>query len=87
MCHFSGKLNQFKTEIKKNGSSHFDSESDFVSDVNSRMGKEASGIIDFNGSSDYVELYAVGNITGGSVTVKSDGGLKTRFGAYKLIGV
>ena len=81
----TGALNQFITEIKKNGSGHFDSESNFVSDVNSRMGKECAGIIDFNGSSDYVELYATGNITSGSATVKSDSGRKTRFGAYKII--
>ena len=47
-----------------------------------RMGKEVSAIIDFNGSSDYVELFVTGNVQSGTVQLKSDSGTKTRFGAY-----
>ena len=80
----SGKLNQTVIQIRKNGSALHESESNFVSDVNSRMGKECVAIVDMD-ADDYVELYAAGNITSGSVTVKTDSGLKTRFGAFKLV--
>ena len=80
----SGALNQTVVTIRKNGSALHQSESNFVSDVNSRMGKECVGIVDMD-ADDYVELYATGNVTSGSVTVKTDSGIKTRFGAFKLV--
>ena len=82
----SGLLNQFLSQIRKNGSTVATSESDFLNDNNSRMGKEVSAIIDFNGSSDYVELFVTGNVQSGTVSVKSDSGTKTRFGAYRILG-
>ena len=48
------------------------------------MGKECVGIVDMD-ADDYVELYATGNVTSGSVTVKTDSGIKTRCGAFKVI--
>ena len=82
----TGLLNQFISQIKKNGSIAATSESDFPNDKNTRMGKEVSAIIDFNGSSDYVELFVTGNVQSGTVSVKSDSGTKTRFGAYRILG-
>ena len=48
-----------------------------------------SAVIDFNGSSDYVELYAVHDtVNGGTGKFQGDSSIKyTIFGAYKLIGV
>ena len=82
----TGQLSQFISQIRKNGSIAATSESDFPNDSNTRMGKEVSAIIDFNGSSDYVELFCTGNVQSGSVSVKSDSGTKTRFGAYRILG-
>ena len=45
-----------------------------------------SAVIDFNGSSDYIELYAKIN-TVGNGTNSTAAGNQSRFGAYRLIGV
>lgn len=42
-------------------------------------------VVDFNGSSDYVELYVRSNVTSGTSTLDIDEGSGT-FGAYKIIG-
>jgi hypothetical protein len=45
-------------------------------------------IINFNGSSDYVEIFGMCNDTSGSPDIKGDAtAFPTYFGAYKLIGV
>jgi hypothetical protein len=50
-----------------------------------RMSVPTSGVFTFNGSSDYVQLYAnIQTYTGGNVTIESDV-LRTYFGAYKII--
>jgi hypothetical protein len=45
------------------------------------------GIIDMNGSSDYVEPFAEVNVSSGNGTLRgnSDGSLNTKFGAFRII--
>ena len=45
-----------------------------------------SAVIDFNGSSDYIELYAKINTVGNGTNSTATGN-ESRFGAYRLIGV
>ena len=45
-----------------------------------------SATVDFNGSSDYVEIYARGNVTSGTVNFEITSATGN-FGAYKIIGV
>ena len=76
--------------IYKNGSSYTYSVIDFDSNDGEGATTINSSIIDMNGSSDYVELYAYGKSASGSGTLGVEGASSnypTLFGAYKLIGV
>ena len=54
--------------------------------LHNRISVPTSGIFTFNGSSDYVQLYAnIQTYTGGDVSIQSNV-LRTYFGAYKIIG-
>ena len=54
--------------------------------VFTRMSIPTSGVFTFNGSSDYVQLYAnIQTRTGGDVSIQSNV-IRTYFGAYKIIG-
>ena len=51
-----------------------------------RLSVPTSAVITFNGSSDYVQLYAnIQTRTGGNVKIESND-IRTYFGAYKIIG-
>jgi hypothetical protein len=75
--------------IYKNGSIYTMSLIDF--DSNDGEGGTAynGSVIEFNGSSDYVEFYVKAKAASGSGTLNLEGGSQypTLFGAYKLIGV
>ena len=84
----SNKMNVANVAIYKNGSIYkisnitFNSGSDVANEVNATV----CAVVDFNGSSDYVEAYARSNVTSGTSTL--DARVNTgAFGAYKLIGV
>ena len=84
----SNKMNVANVAIYKNGSIYkisnitFNSGSDIANEVNATV----CAVVDFNGSSDYVEAYARSNVTSGTSTL--DARVNTgAFGAYKLIGV
>jgi len=72
-------------EIKKNGTAVLsgkygassNSSDDYLNNV-------ISGVIDFNGSSDYIEMFS--NTSSGITRVLSGDSQRTFFGAYKLIG-
>ena len=81
----SNKLNVANVAIYKNGSSYkmtnttFNSGSDIANEHNAVV----TAIIDFNGSSDYVEPYVRSNVTSGTSTL--DARLAPgAFGAYKI---
>ncbi len=75
--------------IFKNGSSYTYSVIDFDSNDGEGGSTINSSIIDMNGSSDYVELYAYGKTAAGSGTLGVEGASSnypTLFGAYRIVG-
>ena len=71
-------------QIRKNGTSIASSQRD--SSANNVYGSiEVSSIIDFNGSTDYVELF--GKVRQAGTTIFTGGQGNTFFGGYKIIGV
>jgi len=81
----SGELTQSLLLFKKNGSTVSEAELNQANSSGFRTGISNATIVDMNGSSDYVEMYAMGNVGGGTVSLKSDSGSKTCFGGYKII--
>ena len=81
----SNKMNVANVAIYKNGSSYkmtnttFNSGSDIANEHNAVV----TAIIDFNGSSDYVEPYVRSNVTSGTSTLDARLG-SGAFGAYKI---
>jgi|14BtaG_2_1085337.scaffolds.fasta_scaffold01443_4 hypothetical protein len=75
------------TRIKKNGSTVLGQLWDYRTDgIGYTMSPSVSGIIEMNGSSDYIELY-IYHVKGTSDTSQIQPGQdETRFMAYKLIG-
>ena len=74
--------------IYKNGSLYSYSLIDFDSNDGEGASTINTAVIDMNGSSDYVELYAYGKAASGSGTLGVEGdstGSPTMFGAYKII--
>jgi len=78
------KFHSCETQVRKNGSIHkkyyFDDYDNYMSYAKCTTG---STIIDFNGSSDYVEMYGNFNVTSSTGQVES--GSYSTFGGYKLI--
>ena len=75
------------TYIYKNGSSYTYSLVDFDSNDGEGASTINSSIIDMNGSSDYIELYAYGKTAAGSGTLTVEGASSnypTLFGAYRI---
>jgi len=75
------------TYIYKNGSSYTYSLVDFDSNDGEGASTLNSSIIDMNGSSDYIELYAYGKTAAGSGTLTVEGASSnypTLFGAYRI---
>ncbi|BAQ90899.1 c1q globular head domain containing protein [uncultured Mediterranean phage uvMED] len=80
------KFHSGMTSIYKNGSyykhAYFDEYDNYLSYAKSPF---VGAAIDFNGSSDYVEVYATFNITSGT-SHRLTGGAYSSFGGYKIIG-
>jgi hypothetical protein len=80
------KLNVANVAIYKNGSVYKVMNNTFDPSYEPNENTLFVGaVVDFNGSSDYVELYARSNVTSGTSTLDIDEGSGT-FGAYKIIG-
>ena len=76
--------------IYKNGSIYANCRDNVYSNTRAEGNANVSAIIDFNGSSDYVELFSLVDITTGSPKYLGESGLysygeMTYFGAYKII--
>ena len=87
--HYGGTTNSLTAayvQIKKNGSTEINSEhSSYPDAILHKIFIYNAGIIDFNGSTDYVEAFIQGE--GSNSTQELKWNLKTTlFGAYKLIG-
>ena len=82
-------LNASYLYIKKNGSNVTEYTRDFYNNQVRSDIIQVSAVIEFNGSSDYVELYGrIDSISGSGQLFESDTQFKraTAFGAYKIIG-
>ena len=74
--------------IYKNGSAYSSAGSNFSTNYIAEHAPTITNVIDFNGSSDYVEIFVRNNATGGTLKVQADTFTSSAtFGAYKLIGV
>ena len=71
--------------IYKNGSNYKAQDLTPAGNESVRESLSTSAVIDFNGSSDYVELFGYLDVDSGTPTIQS-GDKYTNFGAYKLIG-
>ena len=79
----SNTMNSFSTQLKKNGSTL---KVTYLSSSSSPMGAgdiPQCAIVDMNGTTDYLELYAFAAFSTGTMLAK--GRIDTFFGAFKLI--
>jgi len=83
----NGQLHESQLAIFKNGSRYTSSYYDFATGYGRLFTNHVTGIVEMNGSSDYVEIYVLINDTSGSPKVPSPGsGYKyNKFGGYKII--
>ena len=81
-----GQLHESQLSIFKNGSRYATSYYNFATGYGRLFHNKVSATIDFNGSSDYVEIYVLINDTSGTPKVPGPSGYKyNKFGGYKLI--
>ena len=84
----TSSLNSSRAILKKNGTTVKYVLNDFRNNPAKTSNTMLTTVVDMNGSSDYVELYAlVEHVSSGSVQVLSTSNNYSAFGAYKLIGV
>ena len=84
---FAGGSTYAALAIRKNGSAYKILTTDYDNGTEARNVISTSTVIDFNGSSDYAEVFAYYDITSGTPTF--DGSATNRpcsFGAYRIIG-
>ena len=84
---FAGGSTYAALAIRKNGSAYKILTTDYDNGTEARNTISTSTVIDFNGSSDYAEVFAYYDITSGTPTF--DGSATNRpcsFGAYRIIG-
>ena len=79
------QLNHVFIYIYKNGSAYKRAYADFSNNNGYALDVSIATTIDFNGSSDYIEAYALSNTISGDGQALGD--TYGAFGAYKLIGV
>jgi len=81
----SSNFDQGRLYIFKNGSNYTQSANNIGNNQPEAMTIQVQSIIDFNGSSDYVELYAWINDTSGTPQVRGDSNNRfAAFGAYRI---
>jgi hypothetical protein len=74
-------------QIRKNGSAIFLSQSnDYNNTVMNIFSVSASAIVSLNGSSDYVEIYGLGENSSGTPSILGNANGESIFGGYKIIG-
>jgi|TARA_X000001316_G_C911307_1_gene26563 hypothetical protein len=74
-------------QIRKNGSAIFLSQTNvYNNNVMNIFSVSASSIVTLNGSSDYVEIYGLGENSSGTPSILGDANGESIFGAYKVIG-
>nr|BAR19913.1 c1q globular head like domain containing protein [uncultured Mediterranean phage uvMED] len=84
---FAGGSTYASLAIYKNGSLYKEIDADYDNGTEAKNIISTSTAIDFNGSSDYVEIYGYLDVTSGTATFSGSQFKPCNFGAYKLIGV
>ena len=79
------RISVVQTRLKKNGSTVFYNNQDTRAYQSRGISSPCSAVIDFNGSSDYVELHCYISLTNTSGSQITGDSSATFFGAYKLI--
>jgi hypothetical protein len=73
-------------QIRKNGSAIFLSQSnDYPNTTMNIFSISASAIVELNGSTDYVEIYGLGENSSGTPTILGNANGESIFGGYKII--
>jgi hypothetical protein len=81
----TSEIENCSTDFYKNGSLLLRTWNDFRTNYLGWVTYTQSKIIEFNGSSDYVEIYGYIDSVSGTVSVESDATRTSYFGAYKII--
>jgi hypothetical protein len=77
---------QIDVIIYKNGSAYSSSGINFSTNYGNEQSPTVTNVIDFNGSSDFVEIYVRNGVTSGTPSVQADTFTSSStFGAYKII--
>jgi hypothetical protein len=77
---------QIDVIIYKNGSAYSSSGISFKNNNGNEQSPTVTNVIDFNGSSDFVEIYVRNGVTSGTPSVQADTFTSSAtFGAYKII--
>ena len=82
---FAGGSTYASLAIYKNGSLYQECDADYDNGTEARNVISTSAAIDFNGSSDYVEIYGYLDITSGTATFGGSQYKPCSFGAFKII--
>jgi len=83
--NYNSGLQNCDPSIYKNGSRVIKGGEDYRTGYIRDASPKVSGIVELNGSSDYVELYVGNDIAGGDAIANGSSDQRTHFGAYKLI--
>ena len=76
---------QIDVIIYKNGSAYSSSGINFSTNYGNEQSPTVTNVIDFNGSSDFVEIYVRNNVTSGTPKVQADTFTSSAtFGAYRI---
>ena len=82
---FAGGSTEARLAIYKNGSIYKQCDADYDNGTEATNVISTSTAIDFNGSSDYVEIYGYLDITSGTATFFGSANKPCSFGAFKII--
>tara|TARA_R100001591_G_scaffold116787_1_gene134626 strand:- start:17 stop:586 length:570 start_codon:yes stop_codon:yes gene_type:complete len=72
--------------IYKNGSHLISNHCDFRTNNAKGISLNITNAVDFNGSSDYVEIFALVKDSSGSPVIDASSGTSSAFGAYRILG-
>jgi len=81
---FAGGSTEARLAIYKNGSIYKQSDADYDNGTEATNVISTSTVIDFNGSSDYVEIFGYLDITSGTATFFGSANKPCSFGAFKI---
>ena len=80
----ASNLKNAAASIYKNGSTHLQSEMNEADNQAQNINVSVHGVVDMNGSSDYVEVYVYGSDESGSPRLKGSSFTESLFGAFLL---